>query len=513
MRRASTCLAVLGLIVLGSPAIASAEPTASLTTFTAKTAAIPKYEGEGGSWPNTGNCRGCGVAVELEYQMAGEGYGATAQNPRGGIPPISQVNVYLPAGVKPHPAGFGTCTEAMLKNTGPSGCPTSSIASPIGSELGEVTFGPERVPEETELRTFLGSSGPLFYVAGHSPVALEITSSGHYVSSSNPYGEELVWQWPPVATVPGAPLASVRSIKDKLGAAIMTGGTLISYFTLPTECAAGLPFKTEITFGGIGGAEREFGIPAKTLTAIYTAPCPFAPSHTLTVSLAGGGSGSVSGAGISCPGTCSASYAPGTAVTLTATPAARSTFAGWGGACSGAGACTVTMNSDQSATATFTLRPPIIVCHALCPCRTGCRFRVRLTALSETYSTFAVGGSSTPLSGRTAANRHHKGTVFSFRLDRRATVKIAIQTTARGRRVGRTCKPDSHTLRRRPRCTRTVTVTTLSRTSHFGHNKIAFSGRIGGRALKPGHYTAVFAAIFAAGVSPRQSLTFTIVRR
>jgi hypothetical protein len=171
------------------------------------------------------------------------------------------------------------------------------------------------------------------------------------------------------------------------------------------------------------------------------------------------------------------------------------------------------MNSDQSATATFTLRPPIIVCHALCPCGTGCRFRVRLTTLSETHSTFAVGGSSTPLSGRTAAKRHHKGTVFSFRLDRRATVKIAIQTTARGRRVGRSCKRESRELRHKPRCTRTVTVATLSRTSHYGHNKIAFSGRIGGRALKPGHYTAVFTAIFAAGVSPRQSLSFTIVRR
>jgi hypothetical protein len=47
------------------------------------------------------------------------------------------------------------------------------------------------------------------------------------------------------------------------------------------------------------------------------------------------------------------SYSPGTIVTLTAIPYANSTFAGWGGACSGTGTCTVTMNQNQSVTATF----------------------------------------------------------------------------------------------------------------------------------------------------------------
>jgi hypothetical protein len=505
MRRASACLAVLGLIGLGPSAVASAEPTASITTFTAKAAPIPKYEGGGGTWPNTGDCRGCGVAVEIDYEMAGEGYGAGAQNPKGGIPPISQVSLYLPAGVTLHPAGFGTCAEATLRESGPPGCPTSSIASTIGNELGEVTFGPERASEESELRAFLSGGGLVFRTWGPRPVALEIVSSGHYVSASAPYGEELVWPWPAVSTVPGAPLATVSSIKDTLGAAIMTGATPISYFTLPTQCVGGLPFKTEVTFGGMNGGGREFGIPPKTVTATYTAQCPFAPSHTLTVSLAGSGAGSVAGPGISCPraidiragetgpGTCSASYVPGTLVTLTATPASGSRFAGWSGACSGTRSCVVTMNSDQTVTAAFTQVAP------------------RLTALGESYSVFAVGRSTTPLSGRTATRRHHDGTVFSFGLDRVATVKIAIQTTARGRRAGRSCKPDSHNLRHRPRCTRTVTISTLTRTGHVGLNRAAFSGRIVGRALRPGHYRAVFSALDAAGASLRQSLSFTIV--
>ncbi|HEX3608425.1 MAG TPA: PKD domain-containing protein [Solirubrobacterales bacterium] len=81
--------------------------------------------------------------------------------------------------------------------------------------------------------------------------------------------------------------------------------------------------------------------------------------HSLNVSTAGPGSGTVTGTGISCPGTCSHSYPGGEAVTLVATPAAGSTFTGWsGGGCSGTGSCEVTMSSDQAVTATFTALPP-----------------------------------------------------------------------------------------------------------------------------------------------------------
>jgi hypothetical protein len=179
--------------------------------------------------------------------------------------------------VRLHPRGFGSCSQATLSNVGPRGCPRSSIASPRGSVLGEVTFGSERVPEAAELRAFLAPGGGLlFYTAGHSPVSLEIVSSGHYVNShKRPYGLELITLVPPVATVPGAPLASVSRIKIKVGAAIRKGGRLISYGYMPTKCPrGGFPVKTEVTFGGSFGPGREFGIPAQTHTATYRAPCP-----------------------------------------------------------------------------------------------------------------------------------------------------------------------------------------------------------------------------------------------
>ncbi len=77
----------------------------------------------------------------------------------------------------------------------------------------------------------------------------------------------------------------------------------------------------------------------------------------LTVTAGGSGNGTVRGGGISCSkggGTCAASFAHGTRVTVTARPAADSTFAGWSGACSGTGGCTITMDRDQAVTAIFT---------------------------------------------------------------------------------------------------------------------------------------------------------------
>ena len=75
----------------------------------------------------------------------------------------------------------------------------------------------------------------------------------------------------------------------------------------------------------------------------------------VSVATAGGGTGSVtsSPSGITCPGTCTASFQNSVAVTLTATPGSGFTFVGWSGACTGTTAtCTVSPKSN-TATATF----------------------------------------------------------------------------------------------------------------------------------------------------------------
>ena len=94
--------------------------------------------------------------------------------------------------------------------------------------------------------------------------------------------------------------------------------------------------------------------PAEIHRDLFT---PVTGPYALTVTKAGTGSGTVSGPGISCGSDCSQSYAGSTAVTLTAVPAAGSTFGGWSGSCTGTGACTLSMTSAKAVTATFTRTP------------------------------------------------------------------------------------------------------------------------------------------------------------
>jgi hypothetical protein len=81
------------------------------------------------------------------------------------------------------------------------------------------------------------------------------------------------------------------------------------------------------------------------------------PTVALTLSKIGAGSGTVTSnpAGINCGSDCSETYNYNTSVTLTAAAATGSTFTSWGGACSGTGTCTVTMDAAKSVTADFTL--------------------------------------------------------------------------------------------------------------------------------------------------------------
>lgn len=90
---------------------------------------------------------------------------------------------------------------------------------------------------------------------------------------------------------------------------------------------------------------------SKSVTANFTQ----IPTGSSVLSVTKTGLGSVTSfpVGINCSGTCNAAFANGTSVTLTASPVTGYYFAGWGGACSGQGTCTLTINSNQTASANF----------------------------------------------------------------------------------------------------------------------------------------------------------------
>src|ERR1700733_12095721 len=175
MRRTVRHVAVIFLVLLAVPGVAAALPT---VTFKALPLPIPGFA-------HTGYILGAGTALRTEYEIEGTEY-------QGSPPPVIGINFYLPSGSQLHPDGFPTCSKATLEQFGPIKCPAGSKAGPIGRALGFVTFGGERVEESAEIFSFYAPDGGfLFLTDGHSPVSLELLSSGHFNDAAGGgYGPE-----------------------------------------------------------------------------------------------------------------------------------------------------------------------------------------------------------------------------------------------------------------------------------------------------------------------------------
>jgi hypothetical protein len=250
----AACLAVLSL-----PGAASALPS---VRFKVLPLPIPGFS-------HTGYIAGAGADLQTEYEITGSEY-------FGSPPPVIGINFYLPNGSTLHPSGFPTCALEVIRLKGPSGCPKGSRAGPTGTVLGYVSFGGERVEESVELFSFFGPGNTLVFLGdGHSPVSLEVFSTGRYIylNGAGGFGIETAVTVPLVASVPGAPYASVKTITGRFGAAIAgkgEHGTPLYYGRVPSSCPkAGFPVKTEVIFAENGELSRP-----ETVTKTYTAPCP-----------------------------------------------------------------------------------------------------------------------------------------------------------------------------------------------------------------------------------------------
>ncbi|HEY5287811.1 MAG TPA: hypothetical protein VIJ50_11965 [Solirubrobacteraceae bacterium] len=250
-------LACLAIAAVSLPAAALAAPNVTVKAKilpVLKNPASPK----GGSYPKTGNILGAGASVEAQMTISGTEY--------GGFPsPLTGVVVYLPSGTKLHPQGFTTCSNAILESHEVQDCPKKSVASPKGEVLGVVSFGGTRVQEKATVQAFFTPGGKIaFFTEGREPAVLEVLSTGDFSGASHPFGQKLNAVVPLVSTVPGAPYASVLSIKIRVGAAYMKGKKLISYGTVPSKCPkGGFPAKTELKY-----------LSGETSTVSIKVPCP-----------------------------------------------------------------------------------------------------------------------------------------------------------------------------------------------------------------------------------------------
>ncbi len=133
----------------------------------------------------------------------------------------------------------------------------------------------------------------------------------------------------------------------------------------PPTCSAGFAAGTPVTLtatpdptgtlsgwsGACSGSSTTCQVTVTSGRTDVTATFAALPMHTLTVSV--GGTGTVTGPGISCPPTCRVTVNPGTSITLAQTPGQWFAFGGWGGACGGTGSCVVTMDANKTVTAAF----------------------------------------------------------------------------------------------------------------------------------------------------------------
>jgi hypothetical protein len=122
----------------------------------------------------------------------------------------------------------------------------------------------------------------------------------------------------------------------------------------------------------------------------------------------------------------------------------------------------------------------------------------RLTALSLSPRRFK------------AVGRPH-GTRIKYSLTGAAKVRLRFERGTVGRRRAGSCRKATRRLRAKPRCTRWVAVGQLRRNGRRGENSIAFSGRLGGRILKPGRYR-VAATVVGDGSLRLIRRSFRVVR-
>lgn len=135
--------------------------------------------------------------------------------------------------------------------------------------------------------------------------------------------------------------------------------------------------------------------------------------------------------------------------------------------------------------------------------------RIAIAGLRLVPKRFRVAKRPTPVSARKRGKGKAKkqvpvGSSIRFRLSQAGTVRLAIERRLPGRRANGRCVAPKPKLSGRKRCQRFVKVgkTMTRKNLPAGAQRIAFSGRIGRKALKPGTYRLTASATPTVGIRP-----------
>jgi len=190
----------------------------------------------------------------------------------GSPEPLTRLILHLPAGLEGSSSGFPICEPETLRQFGPIKCPHGSEAAPVTSAITYVTLGGERVEEQAEVWSFFGSDESVsFFIDGHTPVSLELLTTGSLRADSAPYGRLLELSLPLIESVPGAPYASFKALTLAFGRSYAEGISERYSVIIPRECPAE---------GFAWGLEGGF-MDGTSVFASYRSPCPPAAAPIL----------------------------------------------------------------------------------------------------------------------------------------------------------------------------------------------------------------------------------------
>lgn len=293
----------------------------------------------------TGGAVGAGGGAGAAGAAAGPGTPAGGVAPAGaaaGAPTTYTLTISKPGAgsgsVTSSPSGINcgaTCSYSYSSGTSVSLTPTATAGSAFSSWSGcDSVSGITCQVSMSRSKTVVANFAPFY--GGATSYTLTASVSGNKSGSltSSPAGINC----PPTCS------------------STFTSGTSVTLSPVVGEAGAFL----ESWGGACSGVGAVQCIVTMSSSKSVSVKFTSSPGDALTIYRAGTGSGTVTSnpARINCPTTCASYFNFATVVTLTATPAAGSSFTGWSGACSGAAlTCSVTMTDEKTVTATFAVTP------------------------------------------------------------------------------------------------------------------------------------------------------------